>query len=128
MEQLMKWMVENWFLLVALIAIIAAIVYFAIRFFKMPTKNQIEALKVWLEHAVRIAEQKLGEKTGQLKLRMVYDMALERFPWVETMISFEAFSQYVDEALVWLDNILETNETANAIVTGTSDNTDVVKE
>lgn len=78
-------------------------------FLKKTHEQKIEALKEWLKYAVTYAEKLLGSGTGQLKLRQVYDMAIDQFPWVAKFISFELFSEYVDEALIWMRDQLERN-------------------
>lgn len=75
----------------------------------LPRKSQVEALKEWLKWAVVFAEKKLGSGTGQIKLREVYDMAIAMFPWIMRKLSFEGFSLFVDEALVWMKEQLEKN-------------------
>jgi len=68
-------------------------------------------LKEWLKLAVIEAEASFsGSGTGTIKLRSVYDAAIERFPWVGIAVSFEDFSGYVDEALDWMKNILDNDE------------------
>ena len=89
-----------------------------ISFLRMPRENQIEALKEFLKIAVIKAEMKLGGGVGQLKLREVYDKAIERFPWVATSITFERFSQMVDEALVWMREQIEQNQNIKGYVEG----------
>ena len=78
-------------------------------FLKKTREQKIEALKEWLKYAVTYAEKALGSGTGQLKLREVYDMALSQFPWLPKFITFEMFSDYVDEALIWMRAQLEKN-------------------
>jgi len=80
-----------------------------IGFIKLPNEKKIENLKEWLKWAVVIAEKELGSGTGQLKLREVYNMAVAQFPWIVGFITFEIFSQYVDEALEWMKQQLESN-------------------
>ena len=70
---------------------------------------KIENVKEWLKWAVTIAEKELGSGTGQLKLRQVYNMAVDRFPWIIKLISFETFSHWVDDALQWMNNQLANN-------------------
>ena len=113
---MMEWLVENWYLVVALIAVIAVVVYAIVKFFKLPTDKQIACVKEWLKYAVTMAEKELQSGTGQLKLRMVYDMFLEKFPQVAKFISFDTFSGWVDEALVWLNRQLDSNKNIKAIV------------
>ena len=60
--------------------------------------------------AVAEAEKELGSKTGQLKLRYVYDMFVSKFPYLVKFISFEYFSTLVDDVLVKFRKMLETNK------------------
>lgn len=112
----MEWISENWYLLVALIAVITAIVVAVVKFFKLPTAQQIANVKRWLEWAVTEAEKELGGGTGQLKLRMVYDMAIQHFPWIIKFVSFDTFAEWVDEALEWMKTQLAKNEAIKQIV------------
>ena len=41
---------------------------------------------------------------------MCYDLAVKQFSWIAVYISFEDFSNWVDEALVWMRKQLESNE------------------
>lgn len=104
----MDFIAKNWYLIVAGIAVIIFVVFACVKFFKLPTAKQIENLKKWLRYAVAQAEAALGSKTGALKLQMVYDMAISKFPWVATFISFEDFKGFVDEALDWLERQCQT--------------------
>lgn len=106
----MTFLTENWFVVLALLVMLYIGISFIIHFVNSPSTDQIESLKEWLKWAVVLAERELGEKTGQLKLRMVYDMAAEKFPWIIKLISFEKFSRYVDEALTWMSKQLSSNE------------------
>lgn len=113
----MNWIIENWYIIFGLVALVIAIVFQVIKFIEKPRAEQINALKEWLRYAVSVAEMEFGSKTGELKLHMVYDWAIERFKWLPTFVSFEKFKEYVDDALDWLDNQLQTNETINKIIT-----------
>lgn len=55
-------------------------------------------------------QKELGGGTGQIKLRYVYDMFVARFTWLARVISFEAFSMMVDEALERMKKMLESNK------------------
>lgn len=72
-------------------------------------KRRIEVLKEWLLLAVIQAEKELGGGTGQVKLRFVYDLFLTKFTWLSKLISFEAFSLLVDEALDKMRDMLDSN-------------------
>ena len=105
----MTWLVENWSLLVVIIAagVVAGI---SIKHFMgMPTEEQIKNIKEWLLYAVIEAEKDLGGGTGRLKLRLVYDKFVIAFPWAAKVVPFELFSQWVDEVLVTMEQILHNN-------------------
>ncbi|MGN0493515.1 MAG: hypothetical protein ACI4F7_07700 [Acutalibacteraceae bacterium] len=61
--------------------------------------NQKKRIIMWLTYAVSEAEKQLGAKTGQYKLRLVYDQFIKAFPKIATVISPETFSRWVDIAL-----------------------------
>ena len=106
----LKTLVENWALWVVIAATVAFVFHVVLNWFSKPTSQQVNDLREWLKFAVAEAEKALGSGTGELKLRMVYDKALAKFPWVKTFITFEVFKGYVDVALDWLEKELSTNE------------------
>lgn len=71
--------------------------------------NEKKKIIEWLKYAVVEAEKALGNGTGQLKLRKVYDWFCTKFPIVSTILPFEVFSAWVDVALETLDKWLESN-------------------
>lgn len=108
----MKYIVENWFVIVGLIAVLAAGGYAVYVFVKMPSDKQLNKVKEWLLYAVTKAEKKLGAGTGKLKLRYAYDMFVTRFERIAKVITFDTFSIMVDEALDEMRTMLEQNEAA----------------
>lgn len=116
----MEWIIENWALLFGGIAVLAAAGLYIYKFSGLPTPEQVSKVKEWLLFAVMMAEAELGSGTGQLKLRMVYDMFVARFPLVAKVVSFETFSQWVDIALDKMREILATNKAISELVLGTS--------
>ena len=98
----MNWLIENWSMLVV------SIVILAVFFYAVYTKRA--NAKEWLKWACLMAQKELGKGTGQAKLRMVYDLFVKQFPWFATFISFSTVSAWVDEALVWVNKQLATNE------------------
>ena len=113
---ILGFIMNNWLTIILSIAALAVFVVKVVQFVRSPSDEQIENLKEWLKLAVTEAEAALGSGTGQLKLREVYDMAVEKFPWVGEFITFETFSTWVDEALEWMNNQLESNEKVKAYV------------
>jgi len=105
----MEWIVKNWSLLVVILAFGLAGFTWAKKFASLPSEQQLLKVKEWLLWAVVLAEKELGSGTGQLKLRWCWNLFLERFPALVPIVSFELFQQYVDEALVQMKHLLETN-------------------
>lgn len=114
----MKFLVENWYIIVALLAVLEGVIYAGYRFLKLPTKAQAAKVKAWLLWAVTNAEKELGGGTGKLKLRQVYDLFVQRFPTVAMAVSFDTFSQWVDEALTEMRKMLAENKAAAELVKG----------
>ena len=113
---MLEWLIENWFLVIGGIALIIALVIAICKFFGLPTKSQVVKIKEWLLYAVIECEVALGSQTGILKLRMCYDMFIAKFPIVARVISFERFSQWVDDALDRMREILKNNSAVNNFV------------
>jgi len=114
----MEFISENWAFIIATIAAIAVGVVFAIRFFRSSKEEQMKKIREWLVYATTIAEKELGGGTGQLKLRQVYDMFVSKFTWMAKIISFDKFSDLVDDALSDMNKLLETNTAVSAFVNG----------
>ena len=106
----MEFIMTNWWLVVVVVAIVIVACYAIITLVKMPTNAQLASVREWLLYAVAQAEKELGSGTGQLKLRYVYDMFILRFGSIARVISFEAFSKLVDEALYIFRNMLKDNQ------------------
>lgn len=105
----MEWLVENWTVILLIVCIVVG-GYMTFRKLRgLPTEEQIEAVKQWLLWAVIQAEKDLGSGTGKLKLRQVYDLFVVKFPWVAKHVSFTTFSVWVDEALIEMRKLLQTN-------------------
>ena len=69
----------------------------------------------WLVYAVSEAEKYLGAKTGRLKIRYAYDLALKNFPTFAKIIPWSVFSWLVDKALVVMRDMLNNKEIAGYI-------------
>ena len=97
-------------IIVALVIIAIALVCGVVWFVKLPKEKKIENIEEWLKYAVVEAERELGSGTGQLKLRMVYDMAVKQFPFIIRLVPFNTFSKWVDKALDWMRDQLAENK------------------
>ncbi len=72
--------------------------------------NSKHSLKQWLIYGTIEAEKALGSGVGALKLRQVWENANCIMPFIMKFISFEKFSELVDEALVEMRKMLESNK------------------
>lgn len=70
----------------------------------------------WLVYAVSEAEKRFGGKTGKLKLRYVYDLAIEAFPVIAKVIPFSFFCAMVDSALVIMRGMIDDNKAISDII------------
>lgn len=108
----------DWVLIAAALVVIGMSFYVMWSFSRKPREEQIEQLREWMLYAVTRAEQIYGSSTGQLKLRYVYDLFVQRFPALSAVISFEWFSELVDDALEQMRGMLASNKAIKAIVEG----------
>ena len=65
MNEILAFLSENWYVIVMVLVLLFAIYY--------TITNKTKA-KEWLLWCLTVAENELGKSTGQLKVRMVYDM------------------------------------------------------
>lgn len=100
------------------IVIIGGIIYGVKQWSKLTAKERKEKILAWLLQAMLIAEQQFGNGTGKLKLSTVYAGFVQTFPYFADVITFETFSQYVDEVKPEMDHLLETNDAIAEIVVG----------
>ncbi len=106
---MMEWLAENWQNIALCVLAILIVVYGL-----MSGKA-----KEWLKYAVCVAEKELKGKTGQIKLRYVYDMFVEQFPAFATVVPFTVFSKWVDLAIVWMKEQIDKNVYIKALIEGT---------
>lgn len=110
-------LMENWYLVVALMAVAGMVGVCIGRFLKMPhrAERKGKGMALW---AVTQAEAELGSGTGKLKLRQTYDLFIQRFPALAMAVSFDTFSLWVDEALEEMRKLLKENKTVRELVKG----------
>ena len=105
MNEILAFLSENWYVIVMVLVLLFAIYY--------TITNKAKA-KEWLRWCVTVAENELGKSTGQPKLRMVYDMFIEKFPVFSSILPFNIFSKWVDVALEWMREQIDKNEAIKA--------------
>jgi len=96
--------------------IIALIIAAVLGILTVLTLFGVKNAKEWLLFAVIEAEKRLGSDTGALKLRVVYDQFLEKFPVLRMWISFDLFSKMVDEALNKMQTLAESKGAINEYI------------
>lgn len=106
-------------LCLAMLAVVISCFYSLVT---MPSHKRQKMLEEWLKIAVTEAEKQFGGETGQLKLRWVYEKAVETFPWLIRMMDFDVFSLYVDAALIWMRKQMEDNIAFRNYVGGYNEN------
>ena len=105
----MKWIVDNWSLLVVILAALVVAYHYLKKFAGLPSEAQQRKIREVLLFWVIEAEKTFKGGTGAIKLRWVYDKFLERFPQFAGVVPFELFAKWVDDALVEMRHLLETN-------------------
>ena len=123
----MEYLVNNWPIIVAALAMVVVAVASIFNFSQKPSDEQIKALKEWLLYAVTQAEKELGTGTGKLKLRSVYDKFVATFPSLVKFIKFDDFSDYVDEALAKMKDLIGSNEKIKQYVTSIDESNEALK-
>lgn len=113
---IIKFILENWYIVLAFVAAGAAVGIAVYHFMKQPKADQLKKVREWLLWAVIQAEKALGSGTGQLKLRRVYDLFVARFPWLAKIISFDMFGDMVKDALKEMQELLENNPAVAAYI------------
>lgn len=98
---------NNILLIIIALLILCVCIYF---FLNLGKEKQMQIIKEWLLLAVIRAEKELGGGTGQLKLRFVYDLFLDKFKVISYIISFDQFSKLVDESLDIMKTMISNNK------------------
>lgn len=108
--------IKNIGLIIGIIILIALVGLTIKEFIELGKEKQLEKVREWLLYACIMAEKKLGGGTGQVKLRYVYDLFVEKFSFLKLLVTFEQFSEMVDEALVKMREMLEKNPNVAMLV------------
>lgn len=103
-------MIDNVIIICGIVILIGIIGLCLCGFLKLSKERQKEIIIEWLLLAVIKAEKELGDGTGQLKLRFVYDLFIDKFRLISMLISFSQFSELVDQALDTMRDMLDSNK------------------
>lgn len=118
----MEWIKSNWFNVVGLLIIVITSLNIAKKYMEKDKEAKIAAICEWLKYAVTVTESSLQGGTGKLKLQMAWSMATAQFPFITKVMDFQQFSEYVDDALDWMKNQIETNPNIKNVILGAAEN------
>jgi len=113
-----EFIINNWYIILVVTAVLVMAAVAVYRYLGLPREEQLAKVREWLLWAVTGAEKELGGGTGQLKLRQVYDLFVMRFPWLVRVVSFDQFSDMVDDALEEMRSMLQNNAAVKGLVEG----------
>ena len=114
----MNIILDNWYVIILILAVITLAVLYVRKFYGMPTEEQVKKIKEWLLYAVIEAEKEFGKSTGQIKLRYVYSKFCAYFPRLVAIVPFDLFEKMVDSALEQMRHLIETNVAIKTYVEG----------
>ena len=103
-------MMENLIIIFGIIILLCVLGIGLCYFLKLGKERQKEIILEWLLLAVVLAEKELGDGTGQIKLRFVYDLFIDKFRFISFFISFSQFSKLVDQALDTMRAMISNNK------------------
>jgi hypothetical protein len=114
--------ISNFSLIVTGLCAITLIILCIRNFIELPTSTQTTKVKEWLLYAVTLAEKEFGSGTGEIKLRYVYNLFVEKFYWLAKVVKFETFQSWAETALAQMKELLETNEAVDELVNKKEEN------
>jgi len=121
MNALVSVIIDNFWFIFSVLLIVSIFGYRIYNFFKAPTEQQLAQIKAWLLSEVILAEKEFGAGTGKLKLSIVYNEFISKFPWIAKIMTFESFSRYVDDALGEMKELLNDDNYAKLNIQNGSD-------
>lgn len=113
---MLEWLFENWYMIIAAIAVLVGLGFATYRFIKLPKGEKLKKIKQVILLWVILAEKEYGAGTGKIKLRWVYDKFTAKYKFISFFISFERFSQWVDIALEEMREWLDKNNAIKELV------------
>ena len=117
MKDFLVFFTENWYLIVCAVCALILMIMKIIQFLDLPTDKKIEEIKKRLLEFCTQAEIDIGSETGRLKLSQVYNKFCEAYPYLKKWISYERFSELVDEVLPIMKEILANKEAKGKSIT-----------
>lgn len=116
----MDLLLENYQLILGLVMIAVMIGFCIYKFFTQPSEKRKNQIRAILLNLVITAEKYYGSSTGKLKFSYVYSELITKLPYLK-YIPLSVVEKLIDEALVEMRHLLETNDKVYRIVNGGGD-------
>lgn len=112
----MRWLISNYDVLIGILVLSMICSLSVYKFIMLGKEKQLVKVKEWLLYACIEAERSLGSGTGVVKLRYVYDLFCSKFSFLKLIVTFDEFSEMVDQSLITMREMLLSNENVKRIV------------
>lgn len=96
-------------MIIVALLVICAIALLVIKFIVLPSDQQQKKIKLILLDLVLKAEAALGSKTGRAKRAQVYNLLIEKIPFLIFFMSEEQYDDLLDDTLEEMKDILSNN-------------------
>lgn len=114
----MKFITENWFVIVAIAAMGGSIGYAIYTFCKMPPEKQLNKVREWLLYAVTTRKRNWEQEQEKSSCGMYMTCSWRGLTGLQRSSRSTCFSMMVDDALEQMKTMLEENEAAQKFVAG----------
>ena len=111
--QVIKFIVEYWFVLLLIISGVSVAGVALYRFLKLPTSEQITIIKDFIYDLVLAAERELGDATGQAKFAKVISWFYSKCPFdIRRLFPEALIMEFIEEAVQRMKEYFERNPKA----------------
>lgn len=106
---ILNWLIENWFLIVIFLCFFGKSIINTINFLLMEPNKRLLLIRENILNLVLKAEEQLGSKTGELKLKLVISSFYKKYPIARFIISETKLRNIIEESVTEMKNILKKN-------------------
>ncbi len=106
---ILNWLIENWFLIVIFLCFFGKSIINTINFLLMEPNKRLLFIRENILNLVLKAEEQLGSKTGELKLKLVINLFYKKYPIARLIISETKLIEMIEESVTEMKNTLKEN-------------------
>ncbi len=106
---ILNWLIENWFLIVIFLCFFGKSIINTINFLLMEPNKRLLFIRENILNLVLKAEEQLGSKTGELKLKLVINSFYKKYPIAKLIISETKLIEVIEESVTEMKNTLKKN-------------------